>query len=130
MSVITGKRYWIANHAPGNNAQATITRSAPGAGYRLICKGLVVGVCAGATAPTAALTSFALINGASGGTSYLFGPMPIGVPNVAGAPSGYVVTQLNIEADVNTAMTLEFAAALGNFSSEAVWMYGITVPAA
>lgn len=129
MSVITGKRHWYANHLPAQNAQATITKAAPAANQRLICQGLTVGVAASSTNPAAALTSVSLISGASGGSTFVWGPMPLAMSSFAGSVNGYVVTGIEIEANAGEALTLEFAAALGANTLESVWMYGIVVPA-
>lgn len=125
---------WRQNHAPAANTQATCTQgavstaiAAAGPGSRNVCTGITVAVAGGATAPVAAIASVALIDGVSGGTTYLWGPMPIAVPNVAGALNGYVVIPMFEIGSPNTAMTLEFSGAAGANSTEAVWMTGTTI---
>ena len=122
----TGPQNWKAAHFPAANTQATITRAAPGAGLRNVCQGITVIATAGASAPTAAIVNVALIDGASGGNTYLWGPFPIALPAVAGAMNGIARSALNIEGSPNTAMTLEFSVALGAFTTEAVQMEGTT----
>jgi len=116
-----------SQHAPAANTKATITRAAAGAGKRNVCTGLTVTFCAGATAPTAVQVSVALIDGASGGTTYLWGPHVISLPATAGAMNGIARDGLYIPGTANTAMTLEFSAAGGANTIEAVSFESIQV---
>src|SRR3990167_4228949 len=63
---------WSAHHVPAANTIATITKASAGAGVRNVCTWLTVKLVAVATAPTAANTSVSLIDGATGGTTYLW----------------------------------------------------------
>lgn len=121
---VGGPGAWFINHAPAANTKATITRPAAGAGHCNVCTGFQVMFVAGAAAPTAILLTVAVIDGASGGTSYLWGPFPIGLPAVAGAVNGVVMPNLWLKGSPNTAMTLEFSANGGSNTTESVSMAG------
>lgn len=94
---------------------------------RNVCTGLTVVLVAGASAPTATTVSVALIDGAAGGTTYLWGPHNLGIPAVAGATNGIVVEPIRKPGSANTAMTLEFSAAGGANTIESVSMEGETI---
>ncbi len=117
--------WWNRSHAPAANAQATITKASAGAGLRNICRQITVVWGAGASAPSPASVTVALIDGASGGTSYLWGPMTVSVPAVAGAMNGIAINCFK-PGSVATAMTLEFSAGLGANTVESVSMDGDT----
>lgn len=120
-------RVWNAQHAPVANTKATCTQAAA-AGLRNVCRGITVMLVAGASAPTAASVTVALIDGASGVTSYLWGPHAMGIPAVAGATNG-VSRPGRWVGSVNTPMTLEFSAAGGANTIESVSMEGETIGA-
>lgn len=107
-------------HKPAANTQATITLAAGGAGVRNVCTGLTVMLAAGTTAPSAASVTVALIDGSTGGTTYLWGPHTVSLPAVAGAETGIVVGHCWKPGTANTAMTLEFSAAGGANTFETV----------
>ena len=117
--------YWSAHHLPAANTQATITKATAGAGIRNVCRSLTVILAAGATAPTAVNLSVALIDGASGGTTYLW-RATISIPAVAGAVNGIAIPVWK-PGTANTAMTLEFSAAGGANTIESVSMDGTTI---
>ena len=122
-----GPAHWTAIHVPAANAQATATKAAAGVGNLNICTGFTITLAATATAPTAINLQVNLIDGASGGTTYLW-RTTISLPATAGASTGYVVA-IRLEGSDNTAMTLEFSAAGGANTVESVTMYGITTVA-
>lgn len=117
---------WFAGHSPAVNTKATITKAAAGANKRHVATSLTVSLTAGGTAPTANTVTVALIDGASGGSTYLWGPHTIGIPAVAGAMNGFVVSLWAV-GTANTAMTLEFSAAAGANTYESVSLEGTTV---
>ncbi len=124
---------WRVNHAPTANTQATATQGAvattvPASGLtRNVCTGITVAIGGGALAPVAKQVNVAVIDGVSGATTYLWGPMPITIPAVAGALNGYVCIPMFEIGTPYTAMTIEFDAAGGANTVEAVWMTGTTI---
>ncbi len=116
---------WTAVHVPAADTQATTTKAAV-AGKQNVCTGLTVVLAAGASAPTAVNVAAYLVNGASGGTSYLWGAR-LSVPNVAGATSGIVKEQCWLVGSPGTAMTLEFSAKGGSNTLESVSMEGVVI---
>jgi hypothetical protein len=116
---------WTAGHDPGANTQATCTKAAA-VGKRHVCTGLTVMLCAGDTAPTAATVSVRLINGATGGSAYLW-QARLSIPAVAGASNGVNHIPCWIVGSPGTAMTLEFSAAGGAQTFESVSMEGGSV---
>ena len=120
---------WTRIHRPAANTQATIAKAAAGAGVRNVCTALTVVLAATAAAPTAVNLNVSVIDGASGGTTYLWG-MTISIPAVAGATTGAQLTNLWLPGSANTALTIEFSAAGGANTIESVWMSGTTVTAA
>lgn len=117
------------SHAPVANTQATATRAAPGANKRNVCTGFVVSLCAGATAPTATTVTVAVIDGSSGGATFLWGPTRLAIPAVAGAMNGIARQGLWLQGTANTPITIEFNAAAGANTFESVVMEGTTEPA-
>ena len=117
---------WIAQHAPGANVQATATKAAAGANTYNVCTAFSFIFAAGATAPTAINLGIRIIDGTSGGTTYLKSST-ISLPATAGAMNGIALSGLWLPGSVNTAMTIEFSAAGGVNAIEAVWMTGVTV---
>lgn len=122
--VARGGAYY--SHFPAANAQATIGAAAAPAGFKNVCTQITVTFAAGATAPAAIQVNAKLIDGASGGGTILWGGV-FALPAVAGAstgasPSGWW------EGTAATAMTLEFNAAGGANTIEAVSMTVIQVP--
>lgn len=120
---------WVAGHSPAVSTQATATRAAAGAGIRNVCTGVTITFCATSTAPTATQLNVALIDGPSGGANYLWGPIPISLPAVAGAMTGITRVGMWRMGTANTAMTLEFSGAGGANTIQAVDMEGTTIGA-
>lgn len=119
---------WSAHHVPAANTQATISKAAAGAGIKNVCTWLTVKLVAGASAPTAINVSVSLIDGATGGTTYLW-RATISLPATAGADNGIALSNLWMPGTANTAMTLEFSAGGGANTVESVSMGGTTVAA-
>lgn len=119
---------WSVTHAPGAAAQATASKSAGAAGVRHICSGLVVTVCAGASAPTAALVTVNLRDGATGAGTIL-ATFQMSVPATAGVMSPPIVLSgLNIVGTAATAMTLETSAATGANVAASCTLIGYDTP--
>lgn len=108
-----------AIHAPAANTVATATKAAAGARKRNVCTGITVMLVAGATAPAAIQVTVNLIDGASGGTAYLWRAV-LSLPATAGQSAGITRTDLWIPGGLNTDMTLEFSAAGGANTVESV----------
>ena len=116
---------WTAIHVPAANTQATATKASAGVGLRNVCMSITVTLAATATAPTAVNVTINLIDGASGGTTYLW-RTTISLPATAGATTGFAITGLAIRGTADTAMTVEFSAAGGANTIESVSMSGVT----
>jgi len=116
------------SHAPIADTQATASRAAAGPRRRNVCTGLVVTFCAGPTAPSAATVTVAVIDGATGGSTYLWGPIRLALPAVAGAVNGVARAGLWLVGSVDTPMTIEFSGASGVNTFQAVAMEGVTIP--
>lgn len=117
---------WSTGHNPGANTKATITRASAGGSTKNVCTGFTVSLSAGTTAPAAVQITVALIDGASGGGTYLWGPTVISLPAVAGAISAFTVNRKWFVGTAATGMTLEFSAAGGANTTETVTMDGTT----
>lgn len=117
---------WAVQHNPIANTKATITKAAGAGSVRNICTGFTVSLAAGAAAPAAVQLTVALIDGASGGGTYLWGPTVISLPAIAGAISAFAFGNRHDVGSAATAMTLEFSAAGGANTIESVSMNGTT----
>jgi hypothetical protein len=116
---------WDAQHVPAANTQATITQAAAGGGIKNVCIGFTVTLASTGSAPTAIQLVVNLIDGASGGGTYLWRSV-IALPAVAGAMVSIVRSGIWIPGTANTQMTLEFSAAGGANTIESVTMEGTT----
>lgn len=122
-ALVTGPGQWAITHAPGAAAQATISKGAV-ASTRHVCTGLVCSVTAGTSAPTAALVTFNLRDGATGAGTIL-ATFQTAVPATAGVASPPIcLSGLNIVGSVNTAMTLETSGATGSNVAASVALFG------
>lgn len=119
---------WSVSHVPAANTQATISRAAAGAGIRNVCTGLTIVLAGGTAAPAAVNMTVNLIDGALGGTTYLW-RVTLSLPAVAGAVNGIARSGLWLPGTANTAMTLEFSAAGGANTIQSVSLEGTTVTA-
>lgn len=117
---------WSQTHHPGANTKATATKTADPKNKRHVATSITVVLSAGGSAPSAAVVNVALIDGASGGTTYLWGPHDIAIPSVAGAMNGISIPLWTVGSQ-GTAMTLEFSAAAGLNTFESVTLTGTTV---
>lgn len=117
---------WYVHHVPAANTQATITQSAAGVGVKNACLGFTVTLASSSTtAPAAIQLTVALIDGASGGTTYLWRSV-LALPAVAGAVVSIVQGNAYYVGSANTALTLEFSAAGGANTIQSVSMRGTT----
>lgn len=117
---------WTAIHVPAANTQATVSKAAAGVGIRNVVTALTATIAATATAPTAVNVTVNLIDGATGGTTYLW-RMTLSLPAVAGETRGVQKNNCWLPGTANTATTLEFSAAGGANTIESVSMEGITI---
>jgi hypothetical protein len=118
---------WSAIHVPATATQATATRSAGGAGIRHVCTSITATLSAGTLALAAgAPLVVSLIDGASGGTTYLWRSI-IDIPAVAGQAYTIALSGLSLFGTAATAMTFEFSAAGGTNSFQSVCFTGYDV---
>lgn len=117
---------WTAIHVPATNTQATATKASAGAGVRNVCTGFSVAISANSGTPTALQLTVSLIDGTSGGTTYLW-RSTISLPAIPGATVAIVRGGLWLPGSAATALTLEFSAAGGASTFESVSMEGTTV---
>ena len=121
---------WVPapSHAPALNTRATATQGAAGRNRVNVLTGFVITVVGDASAPAAKVVKIGVVDGPSGSTSYLWGPLTLAVPAVAGAVSGVARDGLWIQGSPNTPMTIEFDVAGGANTFESVVMEGTTQP--
>lgn len=113
---------WAVNHEPAANTQATIVKAAAGAGIKHVCTGFSATIAAGATAPSAVQVSVRLLDGAAVIWAGVFG-----LTATAGDRSGVARSGLWIVGTAATSMTLQFSAAGGANTYEAVTLEGVDV---
>ena len=119
---------WSVNHKPAIATQATITRASGGAGVKNVVTSIAVAMVGNGTASVPTTPIFvSVIDGASGATTYLWGPHYINLPAVAGAMAAFIVSNLWIEGTADTVMTIEFSAAGPINTYETVSMSGTTI---
>jgi hypothetical protein len=120
------RRSWPATveHLPDANLKATVTIPRGGPGVRNVCTGLTVTLVAGAVAPAAVTVKAHLIDGPSGGSTYLWSTR-LGLPAIAGSTSGVARAGRWVGTE-DTSMTLEFEIAGGANVFESVAMEGHT----
>lgn len=117
--IVTQPGNWAQQDAPGGNTQATTTRAAV-AGQRHVCTSIHASL---AGTGVSGLVNVLLRDGASGVGAVLWnGVMVI----AAGESRNIDLAPLHILGSVNTAMTLEFDAAGGVNTEEAVSLTGYT----
>jgi hypothetical protein len=114
---------WAINHTPAANTVATISKAAV-ASQRHVCKSITVTL-VGLAAAAEATVLVNLRDGATGAGTILWSTRLL-VTGTTGSQTGVALAGLNIVGSVNTAMTLEFAAAGGANTFEAVAISGLT----
>jgi hypothetical protein len=112
-------------HEPAVNTKATIVIAAPGAGRRLVATGLTATIAADA-APAAVKVSVQLIEDA-GGTPTVRWRSVLGLQAVAGASAGVTRPCWIPTVAANKSLTLEFSAAGGANTYQAVALEGYTI---
>ena len=117
---------WELDEAPAANTQATETRTAGAAGVRHVATGIQAFIGANGTAPTAAQLDVVLRDGAAGAGTIIWEGV-LSIPATAGAVNGLVLTGLWIPGTAATAMTLEFGAAGGAQTFEAIDLQGVDI---
>ena len=117
---------WATTHEPSANTQATITKAAGSGGQRHICTGLTVTLATGSSAPAAVQVAARLRDGTSGAGTILWAGV-FSLPATAGISTGATRSGLWIVGSADTAMTLEFSAAAGANTIEAVSLEGVTL---
>lgn len=120
---IRRKAQQTAVHNPATaNVQATVTVPAGTSGTRHVCTGVAATLAAGGAAPAAVNVQLHLRDGASGAGTILRS-WTLSLPAVAGEMAPPILEpDLWIEGTPNTAMTIEFSAAAGANTFEAVSM--------
>lgn len=122
MAATTGQTvpsFWTVTHF-SNAGQSTISRAAA-TGRRHVAVALTA--CLNTAAATAHSNFVDLIDGATGGSSYLWHAI-LGTPAAAGNTQCIYLSGLNIVGSVNTAMTLEFATSPGANTNSTVTLHG------
>lgn len=115
---------WTVIHAPAANTAATASKAAGATGVKHVARGIIVSCSAGASAPTAIQLTWNLRDGSTGAGTVLATGV-IGIEAVAGkSPPPVQLSNLWIEGTAATAMTLEFTAAGGANTIEAVTLMG------
>lgn len=118
---------WSVFHEPAANAQATITKAAGTGTQRHVCTDLTATIAAQATAPAAVQVVARLRDGATGAGTVLWAAV-LSIPATAGISCGVAIAfshpKIGSQA---TAMTLEFSAAGGANTIEAVSLGGYTM---
>lgn len=115
---------WSVKHTPAANTVATISKAAV-ATQRHVCTGFTASVASDGTVTPANLL-VTLRDGATGAGTILQA-ISLSLIATAGTSAVYGVSGLNIIGTLNTAMTIEFAAAGGANTYENVSMTGYSV---
>ena len=116
---------WTVKHTPAAATQATITKAAE-TGRTHWVTGLIVTFVAGASAPTAETLLVDLRAGATGAGN-IIASWGMSIPAVAGSPRAPIALgDIEIPGEDGAALTLEFAAAGGANTVQAVTMIGET----
>jgi hypothetical protein len=127
MLIVRPKSGWPpVIHVPAVAVRATATKAAGGVGIRHVCTGFTVTLAQSATGSSAVNLQVNLIDGASGGTNYLW-RSTISLVAVPGHSNPIQRTGLWIEGSFNTAMTLEFSAAGGAQVHQSVTLEGVSI---
>jgi hypothetical protein len=113
---------WSVNHTPAANTVATITRAAGAAGVRHVCRSISATLI-GLAAAAEATVLVNLRDGATGAGTILWSTRLL-VTGTTGSETGITLANLNVIGSAATAMTIEFAAAGGANTFEAVAITG------
>lgn len=112
---------------PASATRATATKASAGVGKRNVCTGFTVTLCANGTAPvpTTPIT-VAVIDGASGGTTYLWRTQ-VNLPAAAGGIVSFVRSGLWLVGSQATALTVEFSGAGPTNTYQSVAADGVVI---
>ena len=113
-------------HTPAAGSQATISQAAGGAGVKNVAEGVCFGVSATTALGGITTVTVNLRDGATGAGTILQS-WQYTLPAATLLPFGQCFSGLHISGTANTAMTLEFAASVGNLM-EYVTLNGYTNP--
>ncbi len=116
--------YWSVTHGPAANTKATIAKAAV-TNLTHVVTGFTATLVTGASAPTAITVTFSVYDGTSAGTAKI--TMGMSAPATAGVANTIVVTGINIPMTKGNAATIEFSAAGGANTVEAVSLQGYSV---
>lgn len=122
-SGVVGAAPWTVVHEPAANTQAVATKAAGAAGVRHMCTAITATIAASA-APTAVVVSVRLRDGAGGPVLW---SAVLALTATAGDRSGVAQSGLRIPGSAATAMVLEFSAAGGANTNEAVTLSGVDI---
>ena len=114
---------WSVTHAPAVNTQATASKSAGAAGVRHVITGVAFTLCQDTTGGTPYTGTVNLRDGASNAGTIL-ATWYIGCPTAPCTNSNFSMSGLNLVGSAATAATLEFTAAGGARTLEAVTLMG------
>ena len=117
--IALSKESWTVNSAPAANTQATASKAAR-AGARHVCTGITATLSAGSA--NSSQVTVNLRDGATGAGTVLWTGVLNASANTSAPP--IELSGLQIMGSVNTAMTLEFSAAGGAATLEAVSLQG------
>lgn len=113
---------WTVRHTPATNTLATATKAAGGAGVYHVCSSIAFTL-SSEGAPTPDTLNCYVRDGATTAGDILWSAT-ISLPAVAGTSDRIALSNLHIAGSENTAMTIEFDAAGGANTFEAVAMTG------
>jgi hypothetical protein len=116
---------WSLTHTPAVGVRATITQAAS-ATRRHVCRSISATLAVAVADVGVAGVLVNLRDGATGAGTILWSGR-LAVVDAAGGMAQFALSGLNIVGSINTAMTLEFAAAPGAASFETVAISGATV---
>jgi hypothetical protein len=119
---------WNITHAPAVNTKATISQAAGGGTVRNVITGFSFGASTGTSAPSAVQLTINLRDGATGAGTILQS-WTVVLPASVGYNYGFGLSGLWIECSQNTATTIEYSAAGGANTFEAVNLIGCTIAA-
>lgn len=119
--LVTAPGEWSINHTPTSNTQATISKAAGAAGVCHVCRSITATITAISTAAADTTVLVNLRDGATGAGTILWSTRLL---VKVGDTVGIALSNLNIPGTAATAMTLEFAAAGGANTFEAVALTG------
>jgi len=116
---------WTSASIAAEAAKASVSRSSA-TGVRPVCVGFTVAMAATSTTPSAWSGTVSLVDGAAGGSTYLWRSV-FSLPAAAGAMTAIVRSNLWIPGTVGAPLTLEFSSSGGANTVQSVSMEGVSV---